>query len=88
MLSCDCDIQKPSKVADSRHSDKTALSSAWDEAQDLGQGGKKKKHKRSSSLDDPLLRGMSPEEFASQEEWEKTDWDEKKKKKKRRDKVR
>lgn len=77
--------QKPSKVADSN--DKTGLSSAWD-----GTLEKRGKHGGSSTaLDDPLVRGMSPEEFASHEEWDRSDWDsggggDKKKKKKKKKK--
>ncbi len=73
-------------------SDKPRLSSAWDDTLDLG--GSKGQHGGSSTaIDDPLLRGMSPEEFASHEEWERSDWDQgsgggkKKKKTKKRDKV-
>ncbi len=71
-------------------SDKPRLSSAWDETLDRG-GGKGNHGGSSTALDDPLLRGMSPEEFASHEEWERSDWDEgggkKKKKTKKKDKV-
>lgn len=57
-----------------------ALSSAWDATHKDKHGGS------STALDDPLLRGMSPEEFASHEEWDHKDWDtsEKKKKKKKK----
>ncbi|XP_064397697.1 uncharacterized protein LOC135344431 isoform X2 [Halichondria panicea] len=80
---------KPSKVVAA--SDKPRLSSAWDDT--LDRGGSKGQHEGSSTaIDDPLLRGMSPEEFASHEEWERSDWDQgsgggkKKKKTKKRDK--
>ncbi len=74
-------------MTDSRAGEKSGLSSVWDGTTMEKQG----KHGGSSTaLDDPLVRGMSPEEFASHEEWERSDWDsptgggDKKKKKKKK----
>ena len=68
--------QKPSRVVDSHRTDNMALSSAWDTTNKGKHGGS------STALDDPLLQGMSPEEFASHEEWDHNDWDTSGKKKK------
>jgi len=87
IISINCNQQKPSKSKASGGKD--TLSSAWDDTSGKKGGG-------SAALDDPSLRGMSPEEFASQEEWDKRDWDggkkeskkDKKKKRKSKHKVR
>ncbi len=72
-------------MVDSNVNEKTGLSSAWDNTLE-----KRGKHGGSSTaLGDPVVQGMSPEEFASHEEWERSDWDsggdKKKKKKKAKD---